>query len=155
MVASPRVKSRAPRQAVHSRQGQHGVALLEALIAILIFSFGILGLIGLEASAINFSVDAEDRNRAALFASEVASTMWVNGTITVPTSQLSAWTSTSSSSNWASSIANTATVGVPNGTLTITPTAGTTNSADIVITWIPLTDKTNTTRQLTTRVVLP
>jgi type IV pilus assembly protein PilV len=53
------------------------MALIEALVSILIFSFGVLGLIGLQASAINFSVDAEDRNRAALFANEIASSMWL------------------------------------------------------------------------------
>jgi type IV pilus assembly protein PilV len=125
---------------------QRGVALIEALVSILIFSFGVLGLIGLEASAINFSVDAEDRNRAALFASDISSSMWLNGTVTVTAAQLS---------TWQANIANTALpTGLPGGTLTITPTAGTTNSADILIQWTPTTDKTSTTRQLTTRVVL-
>jgi type IV pilus assembly protein PilV len=123
--------------------------LIEALISILIFSFGVLGLIGLEASAINFSVDAEDRSRAALFASDVASWMWLNYTVTPTTAQYA---------TWQANIANmTLATGLPTGTITITPTAGTTNSADIVITWQPRTDKTSSTstRQLTTRVVLP
>lgn len=122
------------------------MALIEALIAVLIFSFGVLGLIGIEASAIRFSVDAEDRNRAALFASEIASTMWVNGTVTVSGTQMTTWTT---------AISNTATVGVPGGTLAITPTPNTTNSADIKITWTPNSDQTTTTRSLTTRVILP
>jgi len=110
----------------------------------------VLGLIGLEASAINYSVDAEDRNRAALFASEIASTMWLNGTVSM-TGTLATQYST-----WQTNIANTALpTGLPNGNLVITPTAGTTNSADIAITWIPQTDKTATTRTLTTRVILP
>jgi len=122
------------------------MALMEALVSILIFSFGVLGLIGLEASAINFSVDAEDRNRAALFASEISSTMWLNGSVTVPSAQMT---------TWQTSIADPTKTGLPNGAVTITPTAGTTNSADILIQWIPQTDKTATTRQLTTRVILP
>jgi len=139
------------------RRSQRGVALIEALIAILIFTFGILGLIGLEASAINFSVDAEDRSRAALFASEVASYMWINGTVTVGATQLAAWNSTSAATPaiWNTSISNTATVGLPSGVLAVTPTAGMTNTADITITWVPTTDKTSTTRTLTTRVTLP
>ena len=55
-----------------ARASQSGVALIEVLISILLFSLGILGLIGLQARAISFSVDAEDRNRAALFANEIA-----------------------------------------------------------------------------------
>jgi type IV pilus assembly protein PilV len=128
------------------RHAQRGMALMEALVSILIFSFGVLGLIGLEASAVNFSVDAEDRNRAALFASEIASSMWLNGSVTVQSAQLA---------TWQASVADPTKTGLPNGTVTVTPTAGTTNSADISITWVPQTDKTATTRQLTTRVILP
>ncbi len=125
---------------------QRGVALIEALVSVLIFSFGVLGLIGLQASAINFSVDAEDRNRATLFASDIASTMWLNGTVTYTAAQFA---------TWQANIANLALpIGLPGGTLAITPTAGTTNSVDIKIQWTPKTDVTSTTRQLTTRVIL-
>jgi type IV pilus assembly protein PilV len=137
---------RRPERRDPQRRRQRGVALIESLVSILIFSFGVLGLIGLEASAINYSVDAEDRNRAALFASDIASSMWLNNTVTVTPAQYA---------TWQANIANTALpTGLPNGTLTITATAGTTNSADISIQWTPNTDKTNTTRQLTTRVIL-
>jgi type IV pilus assembly protein PilV len=123
------------------------MALIEVLVSILIFSFGVLGLIGLEASAVNFSVDAEDRNRAALFASDIASTMWLNGTVAVTSAQLV---------TWQSNIANTAlSTGLPSGTVSINATPGTTNSADILVQWTPQTDQTATTRQLTTRVILP
>lgn len=125
------------------------MALIEVLVSLLIFSFGVLGLIGLEASAINFSVDAEDRNRAALFASDVASTMWLNGTVAVTAAQLNTWNT---------NLANTALpTGLPGGVLGVTATPGTTNSADILITWTPVTDKAGSpvTRQLTTRVILP
>jgi len=123
------------------------MALIEVLVSILIFSFGVLGLIGLEASAVNFSIDAEDRSRAALFASDIASTMWLNGTVAVTSPQLV---------TWQNNIANPALpTGLPSGTVSVTATAGTTNSADILITWTPQTDKTATTRQLTTRVILP
>ena len=128
------------------RPRQRGVALVEALISILIFSFGVLGLIGLEASAINFSVDAEDRNRAALFASEIASSMWLNGSVTVPAAQLSAWQT---------SFADPTQVGVPGGTVNVTAVAGTTNSADITLSWVPVSDQVATTRSLSTRVTLP
>jgi type IV pilus assembly protein PilV len=125
------------------------MALIEVLVSILIFSFGVLGLIGLEASAINFSVDAEDRNRAALFASDIASSMWLNGTVAVTTAQLNTWNV---------NIANTTLpTGLPGGTVNVTATAGTTNSADILIQWTPTTDKAAVaaTRQLSTRVILP
>jgi len=126
---------------------------MEALVSILIFSFGVLGLIGLEASAVNYSVDAEDRNRAALFASEVASYMWLQGSVSMTTTSAQ----TTQMTAWTTAIADPTTpMGLPGGTLAIHPT-GTGNSTDIVISWIPKTDNANfaRTRQLTTRVILP
>jgi len=52
-------------------KNQSGVMLLEALIAILIFSIGILGLVGLQANAINLSTDAKYRADAALLANQL------------------------------------------------------------------------------------
>jgi type IV pilus assembly protein PilV len=126
---------------------QQGVALIEALVSILVFSFGVLGLIGLQASAINFSEDAEDRSRASVLANEIASSMWLAASVTLPAAQLTAYQT---------QVADPTHTGLPNGTVAITPTAGTTNSADILITWKPHSDTaTQQTRQFTTRVILP
>jgi len=131
--------------------------MMEVLVSILIFAFGLLGLIGLQASAIHYSADAEDRNRAALFANEIASSMWINNSVSPTTAQKTAWTT---------ALANPTTeTGLPGGTFSITPVASITNSsgtviaADIVVNWVPTTDKAtdklSATRQLTTRVILP
>lgn len=58
------------------RKAQSGVMLLEALIAILIFSLGILALVGLQATAINQSTDARYRSEAALLANDIIGQMW-------------------------------------------------------------------------------
>jgi type IV pilus assembly protein PilV len=50
---------------------QSGVTLVEALISILVFSFGILGLISLQANAIAFSDDAKQRADAALLVNQL------------------------------------------------------------------------------------
>lgn len=74
------------------RKPQAGMTLIEVLVSILIFSFGILGMVGLLARASQFSIDAEDRNRASLLANEIASAMWTAGSVTnVPPPVLSAW----------------------------------------------------------------
>lgn len=57
---------------------QHGSALLEALIAILIFSMGILALMGLLASSIKNSSDAKYRADAAYLANQIIGQMWVD-----------------------------------------------------------------------------
>lgn len=57
---------------------QSGVMLIEALIAILIFSIGILGIVGLQSSAISASSDAKYRSEAALLANELIGKMWAS-----------------------------------------------------------------------------
>jgi type IV pilus assembly protein PilV len=52
--------------------------LLEALIAILIFSIGILGIVKLQATAIQQSSAAEYRAIASMMANDVISQMWAS-----------------------------------------------------------------------------
>ena len=52
--------------------------MLEALIAVTIFSIGILGSIGLQASVINNTLDARYRTDAAFLANQIISQMWVD-----------------------------------------------------------------------------
>ena len=68
----------APRKSLlrHRRVLQDGSALLEALIAILIFSFGVLGLIGILAASIRATNDARYRAEAANLANAVIGDMW-------------------------------------------------------------------------------
>ena len=61
------------------RKGQAGVVLLEALIAILIFSLGILTVIGIQAASIKMAADAQLRTRAALLANRLVGQMWASG----------------------------------------------------------------------------
>ena len=59
-------------------RASRGVFLLEALIAILIFSLGLLGLVAMSAVAISAQSDAQYRAEAAKFANEILSEIWVN-----------------------------------------------------------------------------
>ena len=58
------------------RHTQTGAFLLEALISILIFSLGILGVVGLQAQAIRFTNDSEYRAEAVYLANSLISQMW-------------------------------------------------------------------------------
>jgi type IV pilus assembly protein PilV len=60
------------------RRKQSGVMLLEALIGILIFSLGILALVGMQAIAVRMSTDARDRAEASNLASQLVGDMWTN-----------------------------------------------------------------------------
>ena len=67
------------RHAGHIRAGQSGVVLLEALIAILIFSLGILTIVGIQATSIRMAGDAQLRTKATLLANRLVGEMWVQG----------------------------------------------------------------------------
>jgi type IV pilus assembly protein PilV len=60
------------------RAGQRGSMLLEALIAILIFSMGILAIVGLQAASVKFTTDAKFRTDASMLASQTLGQMWVD-----------------------------------------------------------------------------
>lgn len=59
-------------------RGQAGSVLLEALIAILIFSMGILAIVGMQTTAVKAASEAKYRSDASLLASELVGNMWVS-----------------------------------------------------------------------------
>lgn len=63
---------------------QHGSMMLEALISILIFSIGILAIIGLQAASIKMSSDAKYRSDASFLASQLVAQMWNGVAVQVP-----------------------------------------------------------------------
>lgn len=67
------------------RNRQTGIALLEGLIAILIFSLGILAIVGMQAVAVKQSTDARYRTEAALLAEQLIGMMWVDNRATLNT----------------------------------------------------------------------
>jgi type IV pilus assembly protein PilV len=88
-----------PLRAAH----QAGVMLLEALIALLIFSLGILAIVGMQATAIQDMGEAKYRSDAAFLANQVLADMWSNsaqlntyawGGAGAPPAQIQNWVST-------------------------------------------------------------
>jgi type IV pilus assembly protein PilV len=77
---------------------QAGSYLLEALIAILIFAFGVLGLIGLLGNSIRVTNDARYRAEAANLANGMIADMWTTTTANIATdfgsggTKLTKWT---------------------------------------------------------------
>lgn len=87
------------------KKTQSGVALLEALVGILIFSIGILALMGLQAQSIRNTVEAKYRNEAAYLANQIIGQMWVDR------ADLAAYDTTGGANgnmtNWRDRVANT------------------------------------------------
>lgn len=106
-----------------TQRRQRGMSLIEVLVAILIFSFGLLGFVGLQARAIQFSTSAEDSSRAALLANELATTMLNQQTLTP-----------SSLTAWQARVADPTAGGLPSGVGTSVVTG---NTALITISWTP------------------
>lgn len=128
------------------RTAARGFSMIEMLVGILIVSFGLLGLITLQARALQVSVSSEDSQRAALLANEMASLMLNANTINVGSTDLAAWVARA---------ADPASGGLPGGVGTVTVTNTTT--ARVTLTWTPVqsTGAANDTHTYTTDVVIP
>lgn len=64
---------------------ERGAVLLEAFIAILLFSMGMLALAGVQAAAIKNAADAKYRTEAAYLANQIIAQMWTESPANLPT----------------------------------------------------------------------
>lgn len=108
---------------------QSGLSLIEVLVAILIFSFGLVGLIGLQARSLQYSTSAEDTSRAALLANELGTAMVYSKTVNtgslLPPGAYAAWQTRLGAPSEG---------GLPGGAATVDVSG---NTATITITWQP------------------
>lgn len=68
-----------PELSAH-KSTQRGVVLLEALVAVLLFSMGILALVGLQAAMMKNTEDAKLRSEASYIAQQWLGIMWADPT---------------------------------------------------------------------------
>lgn len=61
------------------RRASRGLSLIEVLVVIVLVSFSLIGVVGLQARAVQTSVAAEDVSRAALLADEIIAKAYLNG----------------------------------------------------------------------------
>lgn len=83
----------APDKTMASKRlrASQGFALIEVLVSLLIFSLGVVGLMGVQARALQTSTDAQDRSRAAMLAQSLSSEMWVIKSTTLNAQVVEAW----------------------------------------------------------------
>lgn len=120
-----------------------GLSLIEVLVAIVLISFGILGLASLLARAVQVSVSAEDSQRAALMANEAATAMWGANSVTLPAS---------AAADWQARVSDPAVAGLPNATGAIA-VAG--NVARITVQWRAPRAAVGEENRYVTDVVIP
>jgi type IV pilus assembly protein PilV len=130
-----------PLAAAQSRTA--GFSMIEVLITLVLLSFGLLGLVALQTRAVQTSVGAEDSNRAALLANEIATTMWLQNTVNLPSATVDAWETR---------VETVATGGLPNGQGTVAVTG---NVARITVTWRPPHEADGRNYRYVTEVLIP
>ncbi len=114
------------REGLH---GSKGIVLIDALIAILIFSVGILGMVAMQSSAVSLSSDAQYRSEAAMLAGKIVGEMWSANPATLTTNFAgAAGTGGANYASW-----NTLVGDLPNGVGTIAFAAG--NNVTVTVVW--------------------
>ncbi len=64
------------RQSIHGKSSQQGVVIVEAMIAILLFSMGVLAIIGLQAAMVKNTGDSKTRAESANVAQQCIGELW-------------------------------------------------------------------------------
>jgi type IV pilus assembly protein PilV len=109
------------------RINQKGSMLLEVLIAILIFSFGILGIVGLQAASIKSVSDSKYRTDASFLANELVGRMWADRTAVVA--------GYGAPADWLAHVAATLPGGTGSVVVAADPNLGTSLSATVKVQW--------------------
>ena len=60
------------------RPAQHGFTMIEVLVALLVFSVGVLALVGTQATAVRMATDARDRSTATFLADQLLARMLIS-----------------------------------------------------------------------------
>ncbi|HEY9028426.1 MAG TPA: type IV pilus modification protein PilV [Burkholderiaceae bacterium] len=121
-----------------------GFTLIEVMVALLVFSLGVLGMVGMQARAMQFGAQSEDRMRAALLADEIVASMWANQSTTPGSTTLAAWQARVKDSTGS---------GLLNGVGTVS-SADTSGVVTITITWTS-PSRNSTTASYMTQVAMP
>ncbi|SEL69249.1 type IV pilus assembly protein PilV [Roseateles sp. YR242] len=110
------------------RRRARGMTLIEILCAILVMTLGLLGLVSVMAKASQATVATDDAQRAASLANELATEMWLRGSVNVPAATLAAWRTR---------VASPTDMGLATGVGSVTQPNTSINYARILITWQP------------------
>lgn len=117
--------------------------MIEVLVTVVLVSFGLLGLMGLQVRAVQTSVGAEDSNRAVLLANELGTMMWGQNTVNLPPATVTAWNAR---------VGNMSTGGLPDGTGEVLVTG---DVARITVSWRPPHEPSTRSYRYVTEVQIP
>jgi len=129
--------------AVRSSLPRHGLSLIEVLIVMVLFAFGLLGLVGLQARAVQSSAGIEDAQRAVMLANDLAGAMWGANSVILNEAAITAWQA---------EVANPLDRGLPEGVGTVVVNA---DVARITVSWRPPHLASGNSYRYVTEVVIP
>lgn len=110
-----------------SRKQQSGSFLIEALVSVLLFMVGLIGLMGASAQAVNQLSQSKYRNDASFLSEELIGEIWV----AAGTSPAAPYLASANYAAWQARVQST----LPGGTGTATVNVPAANMLTLVITW--------------------
>lgn len=120
---------------------ERGFALIEVMVSLVIFSLGVIGLIGMQSRALQLSTDSQDRNTAAMLVNNLSSQMWIGKTTSLGAAAIDAWKAQVQAA-------------LPNATTDVNSTSATT--ATITLKWkSPSRLSADAPSEFSTTVVIP
>lgn len=130
---------KAMRQPSTQRSRVRGIALIEALVAILIFAFGIIGLVGLQMAMTRAQGTAKFRADAANLGSQVLGLMWADRGNLAKYDSASQCAGYNPCKEWRASVASA----LPGGgsQISVTPATGV---VALTVTWTTAAEGTHT-----------
>jgi type IV pilus assembly protein PilV len=121
------------------RSPQGGMALIEALVGVLIFAFGIIGLVGLQVAMTRAQGAAKFRSDAAYLGSQVVGAMWADRANLASYNTDSTCAAYAACKDWTNKVAST----LPAGTASLVASSATGDVA-LTITWSTNAEGTHT-----------
>lgn len=129
-----------PTQPLRARRSrQRGIALIEALVGILIFAFGIIGLVGLQVAMTRAQGNAKFRADAAYLGNQVIGQMWADRTNLNSYNTSGSCASYTPCLDWQNKVASTLPQGA--GTIVADPASG---SVALTVSWSTNAEGTHT-----------
>jgi type IV pilus assembly protein PilV len=113
------------------RTVSRGITLIEVLVAMTIFAFGVLGMLGMQARAIAYFSDAKYRTDATLLSDALINDIWVNRA-NMATYAYAGGAVPAQLQPWLNEVQ--ATLPNANATVTVTPA---TSTVQVTVTWQP------------------
>lgn len=115
------------KESAYGKRAVQGFMLIEALVALLIFAFGVLGLVGLQATMTKAQSTAKYRADASFLAQQVLGTMWSDSP-NLANYATANCTGYARCNSWAAKVAST----LPGGAVAVTVVA---TDVTVAITW--------------------